>query len=180
MTFAEWDACVALGGCEQVSSNSWGRGLEPVINVSWDEAQQYVVWLSRMTEKDYRLLSEAEWEYAARSGTTTAFYWGPQIGKNHADCFGCGTRWDGLQPAPGGSFRRMRSGFTTWPGTYGNGSRTAPKDPGRSPTPANRMSSVAAHGTAIPRFLRSASRYIYDSDVKVSYLGFRVARTLQP
>ena len=58
-----------------------GRGTKPVINVSWDDAQQYVAWFSRMTGQPYRLLTEAEWEYAARAGTTTAYYWGDEIGK---------------------------------------------------------------------------------------------------
>ena len=81
VTFADWDACVLVGGCPKVSDSGFGRGTRPVINVSWDDAQQYVAWLSEMTGKPYRLLSEAEWEYAARAGTTTAYFWGDEIGK---------------------------------------------------------------------------------------------------
>ena len=66
----------------------------PSINVSWDDAQRYVAWLSRMTGKHYRLLTEAEWEYAARAGTTTAYSWGDEIGKGNANCDGCGSEWD--------------------------------------------------------------------------------------
>jgi formylglycine-generating enzyme required for sulfatase activity len=76
VTFVEWDACVAAGGCSQVSDNEWGRGERPVINVGWDDTQQYVAWLSGVTGKTYRLLSEAEWEYAARAGTTTLYSFG--------------------------------------------------------------------------------------------------------
>ena len=63
-----------------------------MINVTWDDAQQYVAWLSKMTGKPYRLLTEAEWEYAARAGTTTAYSWGDEIGKGNANCNGCGSQ----------------------------------------------------------------------------------------
>ena len=77
VTFAQWDACVASGGCvHRPNDEGWGRGTRPVINVSWDDARQYTAWLTRKTGKNYRLPTEAEWEYAARAGTTTAYYWG--------------------------------------------------------------------------------------------------------
>jgi formylglycine-generating enzyme required for sulfatase activity len=94
VTFAEWDACVALGACASASDSGWGRDDRPVINVSWEDAKAYVAWLSHMTGKEYRLLSEAEWEYAARAGTTTAYYWGDDIGKGNANCHTCGSQWD--------------------------------------------------------------------------------------
>jgi formylglycine-generating enzyme required for sulfatase activity len=104
VTFADWDACVAVGGCPPVGDSGMGRGTKPVINVSWDEAERYVAWLSRMTGHRYRLLTEAEWEYAAGAGTTTAYYWGAEIGKGNANCNGCGSQWDGKQTSPVGSF----------------------------------------------------------------------------
>ncbi len=81
LTFAEWDACVAGGGCSDYQPNNmgWGGGEQPVINVSWDDAQQYVAWLSKMTGKTYRLLSEAEYEYATRAGTTDGVF----LGRRH-------------------------------------------------------------------------------------------------
>ena len=78
VTFGEWDACALAGGCADYwpGDEGWGRGHRPVINVSWDDAQGYLQWLSRETGERYRLLSEAEWEYVARAGTQTARYWG--------------------------------------------------------------------------------------------------------
>ncbi len=78
VTFAEWDACLAAGGCGgyRPEDEGWGRGSRPVIHVSWEDAREYVRWLSRETGEEYRLLTEAEWEYVARAGTATARYWG--------------------------------------------------------------------------------------------------------
>lgn len=80
------------------------EGNQPVVCVNWSDAQAYAKWLSKKTGKQYRLPSEAEWEYAARAGTTTAYYWGDDIGQNNANCHGCGSQWDGKQTAPAGSF----------------------------------------------------------------------------
>ena len=86
LTFGEWDACAAHGDCApDVSDTGWGRGRRPAINVSWDDAQTYVKWLSRITGKEYRLLSEAEYEYAARAGTETKYPWGDEIKLNGKD-----------------------------------------------------------------------------------------------
>jgi formylglycine-generating enzyme required for sulfatase activity len=103
VTFAEWDACVAQGGCShRPDDRGWGRGRQPVMNVSWDDAQRYVAWLSRKTGKSYRLLREAEWEYAAQAGSGREAAAAP--GANQANCSGYGSRWDGRQTAPVGSF----------------------------------------------------------------------------
>lgn len=86
VTFDEWDACVREAGCSHNPNDSgWGRGRRPVIGVSWDDAKQYVAWLSRKTGKTYRLLTEAEWEYVARAGTTTAFSFGNSISPQQAN-----------------------------------------------------------------------------------------------
>jgi len=78
-TFEQWDTCVRDKDCRQdVPDAGWGRGLRPVINVSWDDTQDYLRWLSRKTGQSYRLPSEAEWEYAARAGTITNRFWGDE------------------------------------------------------------------------------------------------------
>jgi formylglycine-generating enzyme required for sulfatase activity len=105
VTFDEWDACVNAGGCSKhPSDEDGGRGRRPVIYVSWNDTLQYVRWLSLKTGHTYRLPSEAEWEYAARAGTTTAYYWGDQVGSGNANCDGCGSQWDAHHTAPVGSF----------------------------------------------------------------------------
>jgi formylglycine-generating enzyme required for sulfatase activity len=87
ITFAEWDACVADGGCKADAANDvgWGRGKRPVINVSWDDAQSYARWLSTKTGAFYRLPTEEEWEYAARAGAATAFSFGAVVKPNQAN-----------------------------------------------------------------------------------------------
>ena len=106
VTFAEWEACVRGGGCvgnKTPNDYGWGKGRRPVINVSATDAKEYLTWLSRKTGKSYRLLTEAEWEYAARAGSTSAFPWGNEVGNGNANCHGCGI--SNQQSTPVGSFR---------------------------------------------------------------------------
>ena len=81
VTFDEWEACIAGGGCKSgmPRDEGWGRGRRPVIRVKWDNVKDYAEWLSKKTGYTYRLPSEAEWEYAARAGTATPFWWGKTI-----------------------------------------------------------------------------------------------------
>ncbi len=100
VTFAEWDACVAQGGCSRtpeegvtegiIFDSKWGRGRQPVINVSHADAQQFVAWLSRKTGQRYRLLSLIEFQYASRAGATTVYPWGDRLDAGAANCLGCG------------------------------------------------------------------------------------------
>jgi formylglycine-generating enzyme required for sulfatase activity len=86
VTLAEWDACVAARGCSyRPSDRGWGRGTQPVIDILWNDATEYVDWLSRTTGKTYRLLSESEREYVARAGTTTAYWWGDSFEPTQAN-----------------------------------------------------------------------------------------------
>ena len=104
ITFAQYDSFCDATGRTKPSDGGWGRGNQPVINVSWHDATAYAKWLSEQTGKDYRLPTEEEWEYAARAGTTTAHWWGEEIGENRANCRTCGSQWDSKQTAPVGSF----------------------------------------------------------------------------
>jgi formylglycine-generating enzyme required for sulfatase activity len=112
VTFDEWDACVADRGCNGYKPRDlgWGRGRRPVIHVSWEEAKAYVAWLVKTTGKPYRLLSEAEHEYATRAGTTTTFPWGNTVGTNNANCNGCNSQWV-KRTAPVGSFTANQFGL---------------------------------------------------------------------
>ncbi len=190
VTFDEWDACVRFGGCPDVSDGGWGRGRQPVINVSWEEAQDYVAWLSKMTAKTYRLVYELEWEYAARAGTTTAAYWGDAIGKNNAACIGCGSKWDDLQPAPVGSFKPNQFGLydmagNLWQWTqdcYHDNYDGAPTDGSAWATPPACKYRVTRGGSwcDTPSLFRSAARTRITTVNRYDFLGFRVARTLSP
>ena len=104
VTFEEYERFARATGRDRPNDRGWGRGGRPVIDVSWEDAQAYAAWLSDETGEDYRLPSESEWEYAARAGSTTRYSWGQDIGRNRANCDGCGSRWDGEETAPAGSF----------------------------------------------------------------------------
>ena len=106
VTFEEYDRFTAATGHKRADDEGWGRGRRPVINVSWEDAAAYTKWLSAKTGERYRLLSEAEWEYAARAGFTTQYSWGNKIGHNRANCncSGCDSLWGGGETAPVGSF----------------------------------------------------------------------------
>jgi len=97
LTFAEWDNCAKYGGCDAHITSAWGRDQNPVINVTWDDAQTYVAWLSKVTGKSYRLLTEAEYEYATRAGTQTIYPWGNDVGENNANCSGCLVGWQNTE-----------------------------------------------------------------------------------
>jgi len=104
ITFAEFDRFAqTIVQINQPDDNNWGRGNRPVINISWKHAVSYTEWLSEQTGHKYRLPTEAEWEYAARAGTTTKYWWGNNIGYNQANCKNCGSQWSG-KTAPVGSF----------------------------------------------------------------------------
>jgi len=104
VTFAEYDKFAEATGRNKPSDESWGRGNRPVINVSWYDATAYAEWIVTQTGQKYRLPTEAEWEYAARAGTSTKYWWGNSIGSNKANCSNsyCGDSFD--QTAPVGSF----------------------------------------------------------------------------
>ncbi|MBS0298753.1 MAG: formylglycine-generating enzyme family protein [Proteobacteria bacterium] len=188
VTFDEYDAFAKDAKRELPDDRGWGRGKRPVINVSWNDAQAYVQWLSRQTGKKYRLPTEAEWEYATRSGSQTRYWWGDDIGQNNAVCSGCGSEWDGQQTAPVGSFKANMFGLydtagnvwewtqDCWHDNYNNapsdGSAWLEKD-GRNCS--RRVARSGSWGNR-PQNLRSANRDRNNIDVTNIYLGFRIAR----
>jgi formylglycine-generating enzyme required for sulfatase activity len=189
VTFAEWEACVAGGGCQSnrtPSDQTWGKGRRPVINVSWNDAKEYVAWLSQKTGRSYRLLSEAEWEYAARAGTTTSYFWGNDIGRGRANCDGCRPQAE-KQTEPVGSFTANAFGLhdvhgnvwelveDCWNANY----QGAPQD-GSAWSKGDCRRHVIRGGSWYtgPQWIRSAKRESDPAGYKNSNVGFRVARGL--
>lgn len=104
VTFDEFAAFCRATGRPQPDDSGWGRGRRPVVNVSWEEAASYAAWLGSKSGRRYRLPTEAEWEYAARAGTQSPFWWGEEPGQGRANCTGCGSYWEGERTAPVGMF----------------------------------------------------------------------------
>jgi formylglycine-generating enzyme required for sulfatase activity len=207
VTFDDWDECVSLGGCPPVSDSGWGHGRQPVINVSWDEAQKYVAWLKLMTGKDYRLLSEAEWEYAGRAGATTAYSFGDDYPPSKKICDYANFADVSLKkaapsfrtsdicddghavPAPVGSFKPNGFGLHDMHGNvfqwtedcYVETYAKAPSDGSPNTTGGCKLR-VARGGSWYfsPGYLRSAFRNGNTPDFRNNYIGFRVGRTLKP
>jgi len=104
ITYAEYDAFTNKTGREKINPSVDNRESKPVTDVSYDDTIAYITWLSNETGEIYRLPTSAQWEYAARAGSTSSYPWGDEIGKNMANCRGCGSRWDALGTAPVGAF----------------------------------------------------------------------------
>ena len=191
VTFDEWDACVRGGGCNgyRPGDREWGRGNRPVIHASWHDAQAYVRWLRRKTGAGYRLLSEAEWEYVARAGSRTSYHWGEDIGRNRANCRGCGSRWDDEGTAPVGSFpangfglRDVHGNVWEWvEDCWNEGYAGAPSDGGAWESGECGLRVLRGGSWSDkPRNLRSANRSGNAAGIRLFLNGFRVARTLTP
>jgi formylglycine-generating enzyme required for sulfatase activity/serine/threonine protein phosphatase PrpC len=190
VTFSEWDACVAGGGCRRRPDDSgWGRGRQPVVNVSWEDAQQYVAWLSRRTRKNYRLLTEAEWEYAARAGSHVRYWWGNDAGQGDANCNGCGSKWDGRRAAPVGSFAPNPFGLHDMHGNVGEWVEDcyhdryddAPGDGSPWTLACNMKGDIRMLRGGTWRDPSNATRSAARASASVRYydnrIGFRIART---
>ena len=186
VTFEEWDACVADGGCGgyRPKDYDWGRGRRPVINVSWGDAQAYVEWLSVKTGDEYRLLSEAEWEYAARAGTWTRYSFGDEITPSDANYGGNigKTQRVGSYRANGFGLYDVHGNVWEWVQDCWNWSYAGAPDNGGSWERGNCSRRVLRGGSWVdfPRNLRSADRYRNHSGDRNGLIGFRVARTLKP
>jgi formylglycine-generating enzyme required for sulfatase activity len=197
VTMDDWMVCALAGGCDRISDNGWGGGRRPVINVGWDDAKAYVRWLTEVTGDTYRLPTEAEWEYAARAGTTTAFALPAPKGsdditaKGLANCRGCGSDWDGRSTAPVGSFPPNAFGLYDMHGNVWEfveacqiGSHEgAPKDGRVASRDCGRLQPNMRGGSwyYIPEGLRSAFRGDYNISDRLDDVGdgFRVAKTLR-
>jgi formylglycine-generating enzyme required for sulfatase activity len=191
ITFEEWDACMILGGCAyQPSDQGWGRGKRPVINVSWGDAQQYVAWLSKRTGKSYRLLSEAEWEYAARAGSDRIYSWGDEIGKGNANCHGCDSLWDYKQTASVGAFvanpfglHDMHGNVFEWTQDCMHNNYGGAPDDGSAWIAGGDCDGRVVRGGAWsfkPESLRAAGRVQYLAGRRNDDIGFRIARNMTP
>ncbi|MDX2159629.1 MAG: bifunctional serine/threonine-protein kinase/formylglycine-generating enzyme family protein [Hyphomicrobiaceae bacterium] len=181
VTFAEWDACVAGGGCtHKPGDEGWGRGTRPVINVSWNDAKLYVGWLAERTGKAYRLLTEAEWEYAARAGTTTRYFWGDQFSNARANNDKGRTVEVGQYGANAWGLHDMHGNVWEWvEDCYADSYKAAPTDSSFVAS-SNCVSRVVRGGSwsNVPLLLRSANRDHGRPVNPNGYLGFRLARTL--
>lgn len=185
VTFEEWDACVADGGCAfSPSDRGLGRGLRPVGGVDWNDAKAYTEWLSRRTGHVYRLPTESEWEYAARGGSPASYPWGRTLEKDRANCGGCtsrpvgGTTLAGTYPANAFGLFDMLGNVAEWVEDCWNDSyRGGPGDGAAWSRPQCRERVLRGGSfNNDPRYVRSAARFKYDYDVRYSANGFRVAR----
>ena len=139
----------------------------PVVCVTLEDSQAYVDWLSASTEKSYRLPTEGEWEYAARAGTESDFWWGNMIGSNNANCGWCGSEWSNKSAAPTASFKRNPYGLYDVIGNVWEWS-----DSGSD------VVSVVRGGAwnFAPSLARVSTRLEIASDFRSNYIGFRIAR----
>ncbi len=183
VTFDEWDACVTAGACNGYSPSDvgWGRGTRPVINVSWSDAKAYVAWLAAKTGKPYRLLSEAEWEYVARAGTSTAYHWGSKFDSSKANTGG-NTVPVGQYGANPWGLHDVHGNVWEWTEDCSNDSNKGNPGDGSARTTGDCSRRVVRGGSwiSIPQGLRSAGRSRFTTDFRNYFLGFRVARTLNP
>jgi formylglycine-generating enzyme required for sulfatase activity len=197
VTFAEWDACAADGGCGgfRPADEGWGRGELPAINVNWDDAKAYAKWLADKTGKNYRLLSEAEREYVTRAGSKTPFWWGSPISPELANydanyTYGSGEKGQyrqrtvpvlSFRPNPWGLYQVHGNVWEwtedCWHGDYAG----APAD-GSAWTSRNCASRVLRGGSwnSNPAILRAGFRIDLDRDARLYDFGLRVARALNP
>ncbi len=179
VTQAQWE--VVMG-----SNPSRFKGANlPVERVSWDDIQTFLQKLNAQTGKAYRLPSEAEWEYAARAGSTTAYPWGNSIGNNNANCDGCGSRWDDKTTAPVGSFAANAFGLHDMHGNvwewvqdgYQSSYAGAPTDGSAWETSGSLLRVYRGGGWYFDAGgPRSALRSNYSPSDRGSNLGFRLVR----
>ncbi len=190
VTWDEWTACVSAGYCSTAEQdktsgggdNGWGRGNRPVMRVSWDDAKTYVAWLSRKTGNTYRLLTEAEWEYAARAGKKTAYYTGASISTSQANFNNTLRKTEGVGSYSPNAFGLydMHGNVWEWVEDCHHESYAGAPSDGSAWTAGACSSRVLRGGSwgDNPQYLRLADRSAGAPSGRYSSLGFRVARTL--
>ena len=189
VTIGQWQLCLQAGGCKlEPAAELAGNPQMPMANLSWDDAQEYIRWLSTKTGRQYRLPSEAEWEYAARAGTNSVYSWGNDaVGAGLANCADCGSQWDGKGPAPVASFQAnpfglydMHGNLWEWTQDCWNRSyKGAPAD-GSAWEKGDCLARVQRGGAwrLDAEYMRTTRRGKYDRDVRYYLNGFRVARDI--
>jgi formylglycine-generating enzyme required for sulfatase activity len=181
ITVREWNECATAKACGFMAT---GKDDAPVTNVSWSDAKQYAAWLADATRKAYRLPSEAEWEYAARAGTQTKYWWGDQLQPGMANCKNCTDAGATDQPVKVGSFKPnpfglydMGGGVDQWvEDCWHKNYQGAPAD-GSPWVGGDCTSHVIRSGSwkNDARYVRPANRDSYDTNVRYPTHGFRVA-----
>jgi formylglycine-generating enzyme required for sulfatase activity len=185
VTVAQWNACADANACPRLSQASNPSPASPVRDVSWDDAQVYVKWLATTSGKPYRLPTEAEWEYAARAGTHSRYWWGEQMVVGKANCKDCGPPWRADTPGKAGSFAPNPWGLYDVNGSvwewvsdcWHNSFNDAPSD-ARSWEAPNCSVRVIRGGSwrEGAAYMVSSSRFKYDASVRHAQNGFRVVR----
>jgi formylglycine-generating enzyme required for sulfatase activity len=187
ITLAQWNACVQAEACKAITSSAGLPDKSPAKDISWTDAQRYVQWLSKLTGRNYRLPTEAEWEYAARAGTGSRYWWGETMAPGKADCKGCGGDWSNDAPADVDAFPAnpfglygMNGGVWEWVEDCWH------KDYAGAPTDGSAWTSSDCRENVIrggswrndSTYAHSASRFTYDTAVRYILNGLRVAKTL--
>jgi len=187
VTFEEYYRFADATGRKRPKNSGWDPKTHPVIEVSWDDAVAYTKWLSKQTGKRYRLLSEAEWEYVARAGTTTPFWWGSKAGSNNAHCFDCKSDYSTNKPAKVGTYKPNPFGLydtaaNVWEWVHDcphSNYKGAPDD-GSVWEGGNCEDRVVRGGSYRSPFMemRAENRNAFASNKGQYNVGFRVARDL--
>lgn len=186
VTYQDYDGFARATGRPLPDDFGWGRGRRPVLGISWSDAQAYVDWLSRETGKGYRLPSEAEWEFAARAGSTRSYWWGSALEPGRAVCFDCGSDWDNRSTAPIGSFPPNPFGLhdtagnaMEWVADCYRPSYQGASGDGSAATSMTDCAARVARGGAFNKpssSMRVHVRAHFAPTVKLNMLGFRIAR----
>ena len=188
ITFEEYDRFSQSTRHEIPDDQGWGRGRRPVINVSWESANAFVEWLSRQTGKRYRLPTDAEWEYAARGGTSTRFWWGDLQGEGNANCAECRSLWDGEKSSPVGKFEPNPFGLHDTAGNvfewvadcWNDSFSEAPADGSALDKPGCGVRVIRGGAWSFPaKEIRSANRWRDFASRRSDDTGFRVVRELE-